>query len=232
MKILVYVLAHNDETLAKAKDEYGKYDWAKPILIPQTIWLESIMYVSYLQEHRAEWEDMDYVGAFAWSASSKQPLVHRIPEICAESHEKDTDVIALMSNGDPLVETAERWHPGFTGCWLAAWRSVGFNNDDLLLHTSAESFYCNYWLARPSFMTEYCTLMAYFDLRLRLDETLKKILWQDSDYETRGKNIAKMPVEAKMTLWNVPYYPQLVFVAERMICLYVSLRSKRTCFIK
>lgn len=232
MKILVYILAHNEETFAKATEEYGKHEWAKPILIPQTIWLESVMYVSYLQDHKEEWQDMDYVGAIAWGASTKQPLVHRMHDICVEAHNKDTDVIALMYRGDPLVQTAERWHPGFTSCWLAAWRSIGYMNDDLLLHPSIKSFYCNYWLARPSFMADFCKLMAYFDLRVQTDSTVKDILWRDSDYETRGENVAKMPVEAKMRLWGVPYYPQIVFVAERMICLYVALFSKKTCFIK
>ena len=232
MRVLVYVLAHNEDTLAKAQTEYGMHDWAKPILLPQTMWLESVMYVSYLMEHEAEWREMDYVGTVAWSASAKQPLVHRIPDICVEAQSNDTDVVALMYRGDPLVATAEHWHPGFTTCWLAAWKSIGFTDDDMLLHKDVKSFYCNYFLARPAFMKQFCTLMAYFSFRVRTDTLLRDILWRDSTYETRGAKIAKMPVEAKMGLWSVPYYPQLVFVAERMICLFTALFSKKTCFLR
>ena len=232
VKVLVYVLAHNEETLAKAQEEYGAFPWAKTIILPQTIWLENVMYVSYLMEHYDEWKDMDYVGTIAYSASTKQPLVHRMQEICENAKSNGSDVIGLLYRGDPLVVAAERWHPGFTQCWLAAWKSIGFTNDNILLHESIKSFYANYWLSKPQFMTEYCKLMAYFDFRVRTDSLLKGILWRDSKYETRGKNIAKMPVERKMALWEVPYYPQLIFVAERMICLFTSLFSTKTCFLR
>lgn len=230
--ILVYVIAHNEATLEKAKEEYGKYAWAKPIIAPQTCWLENVMYTSYLMEHQDEWRDMDYVGTISWSASTKQPLVHRMQDICDDAHAKETDLIALMYRGDPLVPMGERWHPGFTQCWAAAWKSIGYTNEDLLFHESIQSFYCNYWLARPALMTSYCTLMTYFDFRVHTDHTLKEIMWRDSTYETRGPNIAKMPVERKMALWDVPYYPQLIFVAERMICLFSALFAKKTCFLK
>jgi hypothetical protein len=230
--ILVYILAPDEDKLACAREEYKEYPWAKPILLPQSQWLENIMYTSYLMDHKHEWEDKDYVGCMSWSATTKEKKVVLVKDVCQNAMDQGADVVALMYRRVRLIKAAEKYHPGFTTSWLAAWKALGFTNEKILLHEDIPSFFCNYWLARPEYMKNYCALMAYFDFRVESDPALRKILWRDSMYDQRGPEVAKIDEETKKTLFGVPYYPLLIFVCERMPCLFSALFSKKTCYLK
>ena len=227
VRAIVYVLAPDDDALQCAIDQFSPYEWARPVVLPQTFWLENIMYVSWLMEHKDEWKDADYIGTIAWSSIKKQPKVLDIQTIVEEAHQKGSDLIALLYRGDPLIPTAEHYHPGFTLCWLETWKALGYTDITTLLHPSIQSFYCNYWMTTPGLMEQYCRFMGYLDFKLSVDARLKSIVWRDSRYQCRGPDIAKMPLDKKEQLFGVSYYPQIVFVAERMICLFAALYAKK-----
>jgi hypothetical protein len=226
--VLIYVLAPNEDALQQAKEDFAPYEWARPIIIPQTFWLENIMYVSWLMDHKDEWMDKDYVGTIAWSASKKQPKVHDIQKIADDALQSDADLVGLLSKKEPLIRTAEHYHPGFTICWLETWHAMGYHEDTMLLHPEIHAFYCNYWMARPTVMKHYCTFMAFMDLKLLVNPQLKKIVWTDSSYQ---KDVAKMTLEKKEELFGVSYYPQIVFVAERCICLFAAMHCNKAIMI-
>lgn len=233
IKTLVYVLAPTQEKLEIAREEYKNDTWAKPILLPQDQpYLESYMYTHYLMEHYDEWKDMDYVGCISWSAKDKQPRVHDIGEICRQSKENDSEFVALMYRGDLLVKTAEKWHPTFTKSWLAVWNSLGWVQNELLLNDSIPSFYCNYWITTPKIMRAYCSLMGYLAYRIETNPSLKHTVWYDSGYHWRGDSVAKMTEQRCRDLFGVSYYPMIVFVMERMICLFASVHVKKFTFMR
>lgn len=232
VSVIIYVLAPDEESLQHAKEQFASYSWARPILLPQTFWLENIMYVSWLMKHKDEWIDADFVGTIAWSAPKKQPKVFDIQAIADNASAKGSDVVALLYRGDPLIATAEHYHPGFTMCWLETWRAMGHTDTVTLLHPSIQSFYCNYWMATPQLMERYCRFMAYLDFKISVEPRLKSIVWMDSRYQCRGPDIAKMPLEKKEALFGVAYYPQIVFVAERLICLFVAMYAKNVSMIR
>jgi hypothetical protein len=225
MHCLVYVLAHSEETLQRAQREYGSSSCFKPILMPQTAWMESVMYTDYLLEHEDEWRDCDYVGCISYAASSKQPLIHKIDELFEIASKEGVDALAFLYKGDPLTATATKWHTqAWRDAWVAAWTAVGYPNQGnrLFDDSSFRSFYSNYWACRPVLMREYCQLLQQLRQRMDGDSSLKALLWADSTYQDRGADIAKMTVDTRMRLFGVPYYPMLGFVCERMPCAWFS----------
>jgi hypothetical protein len=229
--IIVYILCPSSDTLSSAIDEYGGYAWARPILLPQTAYLESWMYIDELDRRRDEWMEKKFVGCMAHSAANKTRAAHNIEQLCQEAEEKNADFIGLMYRGDPLVATAEEWHPGFTRAWRMAWASIGWTNEDLVLHEKIPSFYCNYWLSSPHIMRKYCTLMRYLVDRMEGVNDLRDVLMKDSAYSSRGSEIAKISPEGCQALFGVDYYPMYIFVMERMICLFSATVSKNMVFV-
>lgn len=232
MKIVVYVLCPHEEAMTSATQAYGDKPWARVVHLPQDQpYLESYMYTSWLARHEDEWRDADWVGCIAWSASRKQPLVTRIDEICEHASGNGSDFIGLMYRGDPLVETAERWHPGFARAWIAAWTSLGWPTD-LVLNEQVPSFYCNYWVTKPQIMSQYCTTMAYLVTRMETVPELKEMMVSDSTYHERGPTVAKMTHDMCEDRFGVRYYPMYIFVMERMICVFASVVASKFVFIR
>jgi hypothetical protein len=227
MKILVYVLCPTEDAFVAASDEYEPFEWAKPIMLPQDQpYLENHMYVSYLMQHESTWMDVDWVGCIAWSASKKQPHVKHVAKVCADASSNDSDFVALMYRGDPLVRTAEHWHPGFTRAWRVAWACIGWNDTEMVVSDAIPSFYCNYWVSSPAIMRKYCRMMAYFVQQIDASPDVRRVLWKDSGYHERGTEIAKMTTDECLDRFGVEYYPMVIFVMERMICLFASKVAK------
>jgi hypothetical protein len=227
--MLIYVLAPDEDTLLAAKDRYVDPIF-RPILLPQTPYLESYMYTDWLMDHEDEWKDEDWVGCIAHRAHTKQPRIFDIREVMETATTQGAECCAFMYRGDPLLSTAERWHPGFREAWMAAWRSAGW---DTPMHTALIqqeslmlSFYCNYWAASPRLMRMYCELMGRLRVAIDADATLRETLWRDSNYTGRGQEIASIPEDKCMALWGVPYYPMVVFVMERMPCVFFPGHTK------
>jgi len=180
----------------------------------------------------AEWKDAVWVGCIAHSAHTKQPMVDQIESVCARARAEESDFIALLFRGDPLVTTAEKWHPGFTRAWLALWESIGWTNKKITMSDEIPSFYCNYWLTTPRIMEEYCTLMRYVDQRIRESPQLREVVSVDSGYHHRGTEIAKIPDERRMALFGVSWYPMYIFMMERMICPFSLVYAKKLCLVR
>lgn len=221
---IVYVLAHTDELLEKARTVYTSSNCFRPILLPQSPWMESLMYTEYLMEHEDEWKDCDYVGCISYSAIEKQPFIHKIDEMFETAEREHVDALGFLYKGDPLLKTACHWHTqDFAEAWRRAWTTLGIPDDHRLFDDSSfRSFYSNYWACRPHLMREYCLMMQRLKAAIDTDPSLWKAMWKDSTYQDRGPAIAKMSESTQLTLFGVPYYPMLGFVCERMPCAWFS----------
>jgi hypothetical protein len=222
--MIIYVLAPDQDALDAAKQRYTDTVF-RCILLPQTPYLESYMYTSWLMDHHDEWKDHDWVGCIAHTAHTKQRHIMQINDILTTASKRGCDMAAFMHRGDPLVETAEYWHPGFTKAWTLLWNDPKAARMDAKIN----SFYCNYWATTPRKMEEYCALMVQFKDRIDRDLELREAIWQDSSYSRRGSGIASISESKCQELWGVPYYPLLPFVFERVPCLYFSLCDASTC---
>ena len=222
---LIYVLCPDTASYTTACGVYTNPIF-KPITIPQTKWLESIMYVSELMSKESEWKDLDYVGCIAHTAETKRPgLLDGIQTCLDDGHAANHDVIALFGTGavTNVVANGDMYHPGFTDAWNYAWSLLG--HDPQRMSRPCRAFWCNYWCARPSFMRTYCHMLAYFADRLKTSAYTRSVLWRNSLY--RG-TISR---EKLLQLFGVPYYPMLPFVVERMICAYASVYANGITFL-
>jgi len=183
------------------------------------------MYTDHLMTLIDEWRDQDWVGCIAHSAHLKQPRFGDIPMVLDEAAANHRDVCAFLYRGDPLVRTAERWHPGFIDAWRRIW-NIRTDMDIDMIDRSTYSFYCNYWATTPQKMMDYCRVMNNLKHRIERDTVLRDLLWRDSSYQKRG-DVASIPVEKRRHLWGVEYYPLLPFVMERIPCFYFSITKTK-----
>ena len=224
MRACIYVLCPTQHEYDRACLEYTK-PWEKPIIIPQTYWLEGVMYASELMNRYDEWKDLDYVGCISHSAHTKQPKIHDIDHLMKEGLSRESHVVAFMGRRViDIVMNGEMYHPGFRKAWCAVWEHLGYDPDDMSLPCFA--FFCNYWCSTPTFMVSYCNLIARLDTCLRETPGLKQALWRDSKYGD-----AKIDRDRLRLLFGVPYYPLLPFVVERMICAFTKKEECRVSYI-
>jgi hypothetical protein len=220
---LIYVLCPTSEAVQKSYETYKNASWARAVIIPTTFYLESVAYYHVLASRAAEWHYADYVGCIGWSASTKVTSTN-FNEIIDQSN--NADVVAFMYRGDALVKTADEWHPQFSKIWCPVLESMGYSHDDVVSE-KIPSFYCNYWVARPSHMTQYLSFFQKFKIALETTPSIQSALWSDSQYKDRGTDIAKLTDEQCMTIWGVPYYPYHPFICERLPCFFFwSIQAK------
>lgn len=218
MKVLVYVVCHDDDSRAKAEAAWGAYPWARVTMLPAapatSVYMESAAFLTVLPDRRHEWQDADYVGVFSWRALQKIDLP---PNFLDTLGRQDADVVALMPSLDPMLSTTVNSHPRFLQVWVPALLKLGFSPADA---TSQDmfAFMCNYWLATPAWMGAY---MAFFvhvarvlDTAADTDESLHDALWSDSTYP------AKVSTEQLMRVYGKPHMPHHPFIAERMPCFF------------
>jgi hypothetical protein len=217
-RYLIYVLAHDAETFNAASERYETCDWARVIWIPSCWWLESVMYFHILPSRLWEWQHATYVGTIASSAHKKIKNLS-LESVLQEGENHQADVVSFLFRGDPLVKTAEYWHPGFTEAWKRLLFSCMKASLDEACDASIPSFYCNYWSAKPDVMQKYIDFFVRAKNFLETDDTLKPYVWQDSTYTQREGD--RYSVEKCMTLFGCDYYPMLPFIGERLPCFFV-----------
>jgi len=226
MKAIIYVLAHTPQLVEEARKRYTDPAF-KVLLVPaDSPWMESWIYKGYLLEHESEWKDMDFVGTVGYNSHNKQPLILNMTDILEKT--SDADLVAFLFRGDPLVATAAKWHtPKFVDGWVQTWWALGFRDKESLLDDSRiASFYCNYWATSPSRMKDYCLLLKQLEGAIETTPGLRDALWEDSTYQDRGSDIAKMTKDQCLALFGKPYYIMLGFILERMPCLWFSRFSQ------
>ena len=213
---LIYVLCPNAAAVQKAHEVYGTKKWARIIWIPSTFFLESVAYYHILASRMPEWNHAEYVGCIGWSAFDKVTS-DDFDTIISQS--SNADVVAFMYRGDSMVKIADRWHPNFSKIWQPVLESMGYSQNDIL-SDAIPSFYCNFWVARPSHMAAYMSFFQKFKIQLETMPEIQSFLWSDSTYKDRGTDIAKLDEEKCMSVWGVPYYPYHPFLCERLPCFF------------
>ena len=215
MQIIIYVLCFDDASESKARRNFGMYSWARPLRIETTLWLEGIMYESWLMAHEAEWADCDYVGTIAYSIFSKirifslSSLYNKIQK---------SDIFAFYKRSENLIATAGC--PHFRVLWVDMLTRLGFTEAEAVDPT-VEPFYCNYWIARPAIMREYCDFYRRAQGALKAS-ALQTELWSDTGYSNRNYSNADW---CRRT-FGVPHYTHHVFLMERLPCFFAHKRYR------
>jgi hypothetical protein len=214
----IYILAPTAKDLEAAKTRFSTYAWARPILIPTTFYLESVMYYHILPLRRDEWVHADYVGTLSHTAAQKLTTLDTVTDVLRGASDENAHIAAFMYRGDPLLATAEKWHPGFLHIWAPLLRFHGFPTDKILSE-SIPSFYANYWAAVPDAMDQYIDFFKKVKISLEVLPSLSETVWKDSEYGART-GIAGLTSDRCLEIWGVPWYPFHPFLFERLPCFF------------
>jgi hypothetical protein len=213
MKVLVYVLFHNDETEARARKDFGKYSWVKLHRIQSSKYCESIIF-PYLLLNDIEWKTYDYVGIITYSFTDKQKksyLKNVINSIHANIIDDNIDVIGL--HGIKSKKTIFNSHPGIEEHLRSLIVQIGAVNS----YNNLTGFYNNYWIAKVHVFRSY---LRFFDIAHKLIEN-NPLLNSDSGYKkTTNQNTL-------ISNFGYPYYTWHPFICERLICIFCAYYKLR-----
>jgi len=230
--VLIYILCPDEETRAHAEKIYT-WNYARFITLPEddNKFLESVIFMQHLPALYDEWKDAEFVGCISHSSIKKQPLISKMDDVLEIIREEQSDFCALMYRGDALVATAEKWHPGFTTCWEETWSKLGWDRETYM-SPNTPSFYCNYFITTPHLMKMYCLMTTYLRFWFDNDSQYRNSMCIDSNYDDRGPDIAKIPMDKKTRLFGLEWYPMSIFVCERLPCVFFSKFAKKKLMIR
>jgi hypothetical protein len=212
MKVVVYVLCYDDESESVARKAFTDRAWAKPLrLRGDTRYMEGEAFLTHLHARREEWADADFVGTVSYKAPQKI-AVPDLDRVCSEC--MASDVIALVPSIESMVHQALTCHPRFLDVWVPLLRALG--HDPCKAVSSAIPFFaCNYWLAKPEWMTAF---LDFYRKAVEVLDTLPEVqdaVWSDAGYDTA------IPKERLRSMFDgrefITYHP---FVCERLACYY------------
>lgn len=217
MKAVVYVLAYDDASEARAREEYDKCAWARVVrlsgALPGARYMEGAAFLSLLPSLRDEWRDADFVGTLSWRASDKIHIPPNFERVLEEV--RGSDVVALLPSTEKLLPQAVRSHPRFLECWVPLLLRLGVEPAEAVRDDVA-CFFCNYWLATPARMDEW---LAWFARAVRVLDgapEVQEALWSPSGYGSR------LGPERLRAVYGVDYLPMMPFVAERLAPFFFS----------
>lgn len=217
MKVIVYVLCHDEATLRVATARHAADPWARVLRIPTTPYLENVMYGEVLRDRQAEWADADFVGTLSWKAHTRM----RLPDMTqfGETLRRGGyDVGALVvprhvPDASRMVTAASEAHPPFRDVWVPLLQTLGFSAEEAL-SPAIPGFFCNYWMARPAWMERYMDFFAAARAALDTEPALQPALWSPSKYA------GALSRDALRAIYGAPYYAMHPFVCERLPCFF------------
>lgn len=226
MRLVVYVLAYDEESTQAARAKFADCDWARVVTLPDdpvaNKYMEGAAFLSVLPAHRAEWQDADLVGTLSWRAHEKISMSQEFDKLCTEVQQ--ADVVALLPSTEHMLMQAVRCHPRFLEVWVPLLQKMGYATRDAV-SIRLPSMYCNYWLAKPEWMHKFLAFYAKAVHLLETDEELQDPLWDSACYNTA------LPAERLMKIYRKPYVPYHPFVNERLVSAFCHLEGAAVAMV-
>lgn len=226
MNIRIFVLCFDDHSQEQATVHFGNYDWATILRIPTTMYMENWMFSTWFPQNVHEWHNCDYVGTLSWKAFQKI----KPPNMLLLKNRlfiQDPDVFAFMPNLNrvypTLLSQADSHHPLFSKLWIEWLQQLGFDEVSASDPT-VRAFYCNYWIAKPSWLRKYCEFCVKAQTVLETYQPMQENLWSDTTYE---KSISD---ERCIEIYKRPYYPYHCFLLERLPSFYFNKAGAKIMF--
>lgn len=229
MKVIIYVLCYDKDSVARATEEFAKYPWAKVVLLPDDCasskFMEGAAYLHTLPNHREEWEDADFVGTLSWKCMEKIRIPDDLVASLVAARKQEVDVVALLPSTEHMVRQAVRSHPRFLEVWLPLLQQMGYASHEAV-HADIPCMLCNYWVATPSRMSHFLDFYKAATVALEtLTDGPREALWSDAGYATQ------LPIERRMEIYGTPYIPYHPFIGERLAGLFFWKADARVAFM-
>jgi hypothetical protein len=221
---LIYVICHNEHSLAIAGKTVQNISWAKPVLIRSTKYFESIVYMDMFPFHYNEWKDLDYVGSISYKiAAATQFGFEQLSTLIAVGHAAGYDVIPFVRSNHNLIKTAVVSHPQtFAPAWYALLEALEFSDTVASNHSAnLKAFYRNAFVCRPAEMLLLSTSMSTAIMKVNMNSALSHLFEQDSHY--KGEKSVSLRIFGKT------YYELHPFVFERLPVFFFNMMQARVC---
>jgi hypothetical protein len=198
--VRIYVLCHNYERFALAKEKYAKYYWAHPILMKyQDITFENAFWKQLL-EIKSEWKECEMVGVISSRAYMKTSITE-IDNIIKDPKKWSGGYYNFMDTPIPIGDTHKET------------KSVCIEILRELKLTPTTEAHCNYWMTTPALMHAF--IKWYNDI-------LKPIVLRNQYITEKSNYSGSCNTGQLLRLCGVPYYPLAPFVIERLNKLFFS----------
>ena len=216
MKLIVYIVCHNDESRDIAYKEYGQYDWAKVIIIPTTKYRENIMYTKILLDLYDEWKDADYVGTLSYKARTKTTIPENLQDFINKAKQNNADLIYFYNYSECKLDIhtqAVRAHGDvFRQIWKMTLNEMGFD-DKTIFDKNIIKLYSNYWIATSKLLFDYCSFIEKVSYIFENNTKLKTLLDIDPGYAKPSQFYIESTGKSFLEFHG--------FIIERLICFYV-----------
>jgi hypothetical protein len=218
MKIIIYVLYHNEETKLQSMDIAKDHTCAIPLELPQTHLLENVMYDCVLNSLIREWENADYVGTISpFGATNK---VRNFKMLCKALDKMQSIDLNRSNLGDItffLPGSGPGWIKHQNTCAQELFECCIKTLKLTIIPNNVKWGFCNFWIAKTCIMKDYINFFNVFWLpTLEADERV----WENSNYKSHAKNKAIV-----LGIMKRPYFPMHTFLCERFINVYVYSKN-------
>lgn len=224
--IRIYIIAHHDESLQRAKELCVQRTWGVPTLIPTTFLLESYFYTNLIDYE--QYKDLRWVGTMSHKAELKMGQVGVEKAEIMMKKTMDNDSVHVLGFFNPLptltiAQQAEECHPGLMKLIKELLIFCGESPENVHLFEghSIKMFYANYFAARPEWMLKLTQWFQKIMLTLCVHREMKEACWEDSKYGDGDPTY----VSIASRVYGMNYFPMHVFVCERIIPYFFHTRG-------
>jgi hypothetical protein len=220
MKLRVYILGHDDPSMAIAESYAARFSWMRAIQVPKQREMESAVFpMLNTEEWRADWDrpDIEFVGILKYNFQEKMPF-YDLEDLC-QSEGNQWDIWTFVNSHEdnyglpnPTMTTyAGVCHTLFPVLWFLLWYpSIPVEH---MFHPDIPAFYSNAWMVRKSFFHSLVSnWMPYAFAKLN-EEPLRTLALYNANY------LQRLPVEDLTVIMDAPYYTYHCFLLERIPCL-------------
>lgn len=202
-RVVIFVMAHDDSSMAVARGVAAKYAWATPVKLPNedSPLFESRLFVDFDRLCGAHvGPETEYVGQVSYKVGSKANLP-QIDAMIRSGKYEQCDYVHLVAPG--VSVKASRFacsHPQLQALW-----AMHIAPQTLPAEQTPEVFF-NFWLARRGVHQAYRSFVTALAPALLADQRTL----MDARYRN-GSSQAHL-----MRLCGVPHFPHTPFVLERL----------------
>jgi hypothetical protein len=208
-RVRLYILCYSEETLAKARNEFLKYHWARPILLEnQDASFENVFYnqLSKLDD----WQHLDMVGTLSHSAHAKID-VYKVHCYIESGAWKVVDYVNFALASPSIDSPSSRTHgPIFMRAWNDLYASL--EGDDIRKWDDTPETLYNFWMCSPGVMMSFIAWQS----------RVLKYCFSTPLYMENGNYSGSMTADDLMRVCGILYYPIMPFVLERFNVLFFA----------
>lgn len=203
-QVIIYVLCHDAISYSNALTKYGSYFWARPILMKyQDSTFENAFWKQLMEMHD-EWKHCDMVGTMGVKADRKIDVNH-LDELILTRKYTSVPYYFFSETGKLISQLCTK-HPNLLKIYYDCLRALSLKESTVA--------YCNYFMCRPRIMIDF--------IEWQLQKAIPCVVKHPLAMSDANYNAGTLTRSQLMKTCEVPYYPHVPFVLERINKCYFA----------